>query len=133
MRYSLRREPRWNADRRARSEWARAASQDAAVVTSVCRRSASPSFLREDKSKWRVVDSEADFPNSRLAIDETPTRIALRERLHSSAPALAGEGDHWSSRSERTVVEGAQGSPLVWRRKAINVGADISLNCLRSR
>src|SRR5580658_3846042 len=28
---SLRREPRWNADKRARSEWARAASQDAAV------------------------------------------------------------------------------------------------------
>jgi hypothetical protein len=42
----------------------------------VCRRSASPSFLREEKSKWRV-DSEADFPNSHLAMDKTPTRIAL--------------------------------------------------------
>src|SRR6202451_2917738 len=30
---SLRREPRWNADKRARSKRARAASQDAAVVT----------------------------------------------------------------------------------------------------
>jgi hypothetical protein len=36
-----------------------------------------PSLMREEKSKWRVVDSEADFPNSRLAIDKTPTRIAL--------------------------------------------------------
>jgi hypothetical protein len=36
-----------------------------------------PFFLREDKSKWRVVDSEADFANSRLAMDKTPTRIAL--------------------------------------------------------
>jgi hypothetical protein len=33
--------------------------------------------MREDKSKWRVVDSEEDFPNPRLAIDKTPTRIAL--------------------------------------------------------
>ena len=30
-------------------------------VTSVCRRSAFPSFLREDKSKWRVVDREENF------------------------------------------------------------------------
>jgi hypothetical protein len=36
-----------------------------------------PSLQREEKSKWRVVDSEADFANSRLAIDKTPTRIAL--------------------------------------------------------
>jgi hypothetical protein len=36
-----------------------------------------PSLMREEKSKWRMVDSEADFPNSRLAIDKTPTRIAL--------------------------------------------------------
>jgi hypothetical protein len=57
----------------------RAASQDAAVVTSVCRRSASPFYLREEKSKWRVADSEADFTNSHLALDKTPTRIALRE------------------------------------------------------
>jgi hypothetical protein len=33
--------------------------------------------------------------------------IAPRGRAHASAPAIAGEGDHWSSRSERTVVEGA--------------------------
>jgi hypothetical protein len=36
-----------------------------------------PSLQREEKSKWRAVDSEADFPNSRLAIDQAPTRIAL--------------------------------------------------------
>ena len=50
------------------------------LVTSICRRSASPFYLREDKSKWRVVDSEAGFSNSRLALDQTPTRIALRGR-----------------------------------------------------
>jgi len=32
-----------------------------------------------------------------------------------SAPAIAGEGDHWSSRSERTVVEGAQDQTLRYR------------------
>ena len=32
-----------------------------------------------------------------------------------SAPALAGEGDHWSSRSERTVVEGAPDAELRFR------------------
>ena len=31
-----------------------------------------------------------------------------------SAPAIAGEGDHWSSRSERTVVEGAPDSELCY-------------------
>ena len=34
-----------------------------------------------------------------------------------SAPAIAGEGDHWSSRSERTAVEGAQDSTLRYRRR----------------
>jgi hypothetical protein len=33
--------------------------------------------MREEKSKWRVVDSEEGLPHSRLAIDKTPTRIAL--------------------------------------------------------
>jgi hypothetical protein len=32
--------------------------------------------------------------------------------MGSSATAIAGEGDHWSSRSERTVVEGALAVPL---------------------
>jgi hypothetical protein len=36
--------------------------------------------------------------------------IARTGSLAPSAPAKAGEGDHWSSRSERTVVEGALGS-----------------------
>jgi hypothetical protein len=44
------------------------------------------SFVKEEKSKWRAVDSEADFPNSRLALDETPTRIALRERWRFPPP-----------------------------------------------
>jgi hypothetical protein len=45
--------------------------------------------MREEKSKWRVTISEKDFPNSHLAIDKTPTRIALRERFFiSSLPGL---------------------------------------------
>src|SRR6202035_2237415 len=32
--------------------------------------------------------------------------VARTRALAPSAPAIAGEGDHWSSRSERTVVEG---------------------------
>jgi hypothetical protein len=47
--------------------------------------------MREEKSKWRVVDSEADFANSRLAMDKTPTRIALGERDRLFRPSLQGE------------------------------------------
>src|ERR1700728_596660 len=46
-------------------------------------------FSREEKSKWRVVDSEADFSHSHLALDQTPTRIALRERHPLCALAIA--------------------------------------------
>src|SRR5580704_1068237 len=38
--------------------------------------------------------------------------VAGTGALAPSAPAIAGEGDHWSSRSERTVVEGAQDAEL---------------------
>ena len=38
--------------------------------------------------------------------------VARMRALAPSAPAIAGEGDHWSSRSERTVVEGALDSKL---------------------
>jgi hypothetical protein len=55
----------------------RAASQDAAVGEQRLSAFCLPSLQREEKSKWRVVDSEADFPNSQLALDKTPTRIAL--------------------------------------------------------
>src|SRR5580704_6964867 len=48
-----------------------------------------PFFSREEKSKWRVVDSEADFSHSHLALDQTPTRIALRERHPLCALAIA--------------------------------------------
>jgi hypothetical protein len=57
---------------------ARAASQDAEDTDQRL-----PAFrllsscVKEGKSKWRVVDSEADFANSRLAWHVTPTRIAL--------------------------------------------------------
>src|SRR5580700_10871365 len=43
-------------------------------------------------------------------------------------PREAGEGDHWSSRSERTVVEGALDSPLRCRCKK-----RIAMKLLRSR
>jgi hypothetical protein len=33
--------------------------------------------MREEKSKWRVVESGEALPHSRLAIDQAPTRIAL--------------------------------------------------------
>ena len=50
------------------------------------------------------------------------TRMRMRrenEMAFLSAPAIAGEGegDHWSSRSERTVVEGAQDSTLRYRSR----------------
>jgi hypothetical protein len=54
-----------------------------------------PSFYLEAKQQWLsflLQHSGADAP---------------RGRAHASATAIAGEGDHWSSRSERTVVEGA--------------------------
>ena len=41
--------------------------------------------------------------------------VARMRSLAPSAPAIAGEGDHWSSRSERTVVEGAPDSELRYR------------------
>ncbi len=41
--------------------------------------------------------------------------VARMRVLAPSAPAIAGEGDHWSSRSERTVVEGAPASELRYR------------------
>jgi ferredoxin len=34
----------------------------------------------------------------------------------------AGEGNHWSSRSERTVVEGAQDSELRCRCRTVKAG-----------
>ena len=46
-------------------------------------------------------------------------------------PRQAGEGDHWSSRSERTVVEGARDSTHCWRCKTMNAGAELALKRLR--
>jgi hypothetical protein len=49
-------------------------------------------------------------------------RGVRRESAISFRPREAGEGDHWSSRSERTVVEGAHDSEL--RRRCRTVKAD---------
>jgi hypothetical protein len=43
--------------------------------------------------------------------------VAGTRAFAPSAPAVAGEGDHWSSRSERTVVEGARDVELRCRCK----------------
>ena len=45
--------------------------------------------------------------------------VARTRLLAPSAPAIAGEGGHWSSRSERTVVEGAQDSKLRYRCRMV--------------
>src|ERR1700722_2273943 len=57
-------------------------------------------------------------------------------------PREAGEGDHWSSRSERTVVEGAQDSKLRFRcrrfssheeaseRKCWNITKTLAARCV---
>jgi hypothetical protein len=64
------------------------------LVTCVCRRSASPSLLREDKSKWRVVDREERF--SQFATGPTRNsdadRVARTGSLAPSAPAKRGRG-----------------------------------------
>jgi hypothetical protein len=62
----------------------------------VCRRSASPHFFGGE----RIVEL---LCACKLGRD----RVVRTSALTPSAPAIAGEGDHWSSRSERTVVEGA--------------------------
>jgi hypothetical protein len=41
------------------------------------------------------------------------------ESARTIRPREAGEGDHWSSRSERTVVEGAPESELRCRYKTM--------------
>src|SRR5579862_1523849 len=83
-------------------------------------------FMREDKSKWRVVDREERF--SQFATG--PTRNSDADRvaraLALSAPAIAGEGDHWSSRSERTVVEGARDAELRFRCRKFSLQEEAS-------
>src|ERR1700730_10120571 len=74
------------------------------------------SFLREDKSKWRVVDREERFSQFATGPARNSDADRVVRTLALSAPALAGEGDHWSSRSERTVVEGAPDSKPRYRR-----------------
>ena len=46
-------------------------------------------------------------------------------------PREAGEGDHWSSRSERTVVEGARASTFHFRRKSFVESGAPSTTLLR--
>jgi hypothetical protein len=50
-----------------------------------------------------------------------------------SAPAIAGEGDHWSERSERTVVEGAPDVELRFLCKRFSLQEEASGHVWRSR
>ena len=62
------------------------------IRISVCRRSASPSFLREDKSKWRVVDREERFSQfvTRLARNPDADRVVRMGRAFSPSPGGGG-------------------------------------------
>ena len=62
-----------------------------------------PSFYLEAKQQWL----------SFLLRNSGAKRAARTTSL--IRPRAAGEGDHWSSRSERTVVEGAQDSTRRYR------------------
>src|ERR1700684_2080547 len=64
------------------------------------------------------------------------TRARVRRENGSarpSAPATAGEGDHWSSRSERNVVEGAPDSRLRFRCERFSSQEEASENVWTSR
>ena len=50
----------------------------------------------------------------------------LLYRISLYPPAIAGEGDHWSSRSERTVVEGAPDAELHFRCKKFSLQEEAS-------
>src|ERR1700722_3878674 len=62
------------------------------IRISVCRRSASPFYLREDKSKWRVVDSGENFSQfaTRLARNSDADRVVRTGSLISPSPAGGG-------------------------------------------
>ena len=56
------------------------------------------------------------FWNGVVVVGKTRTRMRRENEIaFPSATAIAGEGDHWSSRSERTVVEGAPDAELRFR------------------
>jgi hypothetical protein len=90
---SLRREPRWNAVKRARSKRARAASQDAAVVPSVCRRSASffYLFLGSLIGRNRNNGRPKGRPTPALSLDRTGFALDVTEfckcAIHSRSRA----------------------------------------------
>ena len=88
------------------------------------------SFVKEGKSKWRVVDSEEDFSQFAPRLARTSDADRVVRALALSAPATAGEGDHWSSRSERTVVEGAPDAELRFRCRKILFAGRSERTCL---
>jgi hypothetical protein len=93
----------------------RAASRDAAVGDPRLSAFRFPSsFVKEDKSKGGRRRMEMSFSNSHLAGHQAWT-LTRRESASPFRPREAGEGDHWSSRSERTVVEGAPDAEIRFR------------------
>ena len=98
------------------------------IRISVFRRSASFIYFLACRKSWLA---EHDRDGSRIHRRRLPAKISVLTlvlgnglaklgrgcvartgSLASSAPAIGGDGDHWSSRSERTVVEGAPGVEL---------------------
>jgi hypothetical protein len=80
------------------------------------------SFLRMKPPK-RSEPKRADFSGLMLRSPflemawHSSGAMASRERWRFFRPRDSGGGDHWSSRSERTVVEGAQDAQLRCRCK----------------
>jgi hypothetical protein len=68
--------------------------------------------LRERDREERIERSAQRKRSIICEIDFADSDATCREAPPLSAPAIAGEGDHWSSRSERTEVEGAPDSQL---------------------
>src|SRR5580704_4411531 len=82
------------------------------------------SALRLPLFFWRQKLRGFDLQNSGAGASRERDRFSFR-------PREAGEGDHWSSRSERTVVEGAPVSTCWYRCRTISVDAELTLNHLR--
>jgi hypothetical protein len=118
---SLRREPWWNAVRRARSKRARAASVRCGGGTLRLPAFRLP-FLFEGRQKQVASGGEGREILSIRTWPDTELRRGSRcedETGRTLRPREAGEGDHWSSRSERTVVEGAHDSQCCCRFRTV--------------
>jgi hypothetical protein len=95
---------------------ARAASDDAA-------HSFAPFGALPPLIFWRRTLRAVRYQNSDADVSRERDRFSFR-------PRDSGEGDHWSSRSERTVVEGAPDSELRCRCRKFSSREEASEKCL---